>query len=588
MQSKLSKIKTLFLRRMTFSLLTQLIFVGLVIITVKFYMKENTLNNLSDTLLISDKYTIDLISSYIELNEIYSLQLELHDIGDMRKLDSIEFSPYLPKFSFKSRMKLTTRKSGSYIVQLSRDTFQGVTAISFRGKILGYIITRKQYNEYTGSSISYDLFLVLVTACIAFVLNFVFLFLSLRNRILRNTSQLINAATSAGGSDNLVNIDIREYRLLADKIMLAKSENEKLLKQKALAETAATVAHDIRSPLAVMEMHLNKVQLADLAEHLPSLKKSVDNIRAVANNLLNRYRNQSDDNQQDSLNLRSDDENESRIVAIQPLIAEIVNDKLNEWAEANIKIEIKFDTAWLCLVSLPIIGLKRVLSNLLNNALEAMSYNGCVNIITHQADGSLIISIKDNGVGISASQINSALLGKSTKHNGKGLGLSTAVDFMQQVRGTLIVKSAENMGTEVVLSAPLISPPNWYPQEMIVRHNCTIICSITDPVLLVVLQKRLRPFFVNLKFFPSYLDTLDYVKSIESNHLITLVFDSITQNHSSTLQEIKDVAHGLECDINFYLISENPNNIIVQKYVREHGMILIPKSLVEVVPIFED
>jgi signal transduction histidine kinase len=586
MRKKINTIKALFIKRMLFSLLIQLIFISLVITTVKYYMRENTLNNLSETLLISDQYTTDLIASYIELSENYTLQLELHDIGDMRKLDFIEFSRNLPKF-IGGEPKKISGKNENYVSELSKNEFQGVTVITYRGEKLGYIITKKQYADYARESISYDLLLVLVTACIAFILNFIFLFLSLKNRILRNTSQVIDAAISPSHSKNTLNLDIGEYQLLADKIIFAKNENEKLLKQKALAETAASVAHDIRSPLAVMEMHLNKIQLTNQEENLGPLKQAVENIRAVTKNLLHRYQNQSNGTEKNDLLFEENGESEDRVIAIQPLINEIINEKLNEWNSADIKFEINLNAALLCLLNLPLIDLKRVLSNLLNNAFEAVSGNGTIKITANQLNDNIIISIKDNGIGIPLHLIESVLSGKSTKHPGKGLGLSTAVKFMHQINGTITINSTEKIGTEIILTAPSIKPPNWYPQKIILKNDCDIICYITNPTLLVALQKKLRPFFINLKFHSSYLNAFNAIKLTSSDRHTILFSDSIPINdpNASEALDINALKSGKVID--FYLISDNPNNLIVQKYVCAESAMLIPCSLFDAIPVLE-
>ncbi|HEU5281400.1 MAG TPA: HAMP domain-containing sensor histidine kinase [Gammaproteobacteria bacterium] len=586
MRQKISTIKTLFIKRMLFSLLIQLFFISLVMITVRYYMKENILNNLSETLLISDEYTTDLIASDIELGENYTLQLELHDIGDMRKLDFIKFSHNPPKFSGEKSKKIA-RKDENYVSELSKNEFQGVTVIKYRGEKLGYIITKKQYTDHARGSISYDLFLVLVTACIAFILNFIFLFLSLKNRILRNTSQVIDAAISPSNSKNPLDLDIGEYQLLADKIIFAKNENEKLLRQKALAETAASVAHDIRSPLAVMEMHLNKIQLTNQEKNLEQLKKAVEDIRAVAKNLLHRYQNQANGAEKNNLLFEGEDELENRIVAIQPLINDIVNEKLNEWNLANVKVEKNLTGALLCLLNVPFIGLKRVLSNLLNNSFEATSGNGIIEIIATQTTDNIMISIKDNGIGIPLHLIKSVLSGKSTKHHGNGLGLSTAVKFMQQINGTLTINSAEKIGTEIILTAPLIKPPTWYPQKIWVKNDCDIICHITDPTLLIAFQKKLRPFFVNLKFYSSDFHAFNAIKLIPNNRHTILFSDSAPMNGENMLQEENIKAIKLEKTIYFYLISDNPNNLIIQKYIRENDAMLIPGSLFDAIPILE-
>lgn len=241
----------------------------------------------------------------------------------------------------------------------------------------------------------------------------------------------------------------------------------------------------------------------------------------------------------------------------------------------------------LCLLNLPLIDLKRALSNLLNNAFDAMTGNGIIKITANQLNDNITISIKDNGIGIPLHLIESVLSGKSTKHHGKGLGLSTAVKFMHQVNGTIAINSTEKIGTEITLTMPSIKPPNWYPQKIILKNDCDIICYITSPTLLVALQKKLRPFFISLKFYSSHLNALNAMNLTSTDRHTILFYDSIPINDHNTSEALNIKTQKSGKVIDFYLISDNPNNLIVQKYVCGEGAMLIPCSLFDAIPILE-
>ena len=90
MKNKAQKIKNIFIKKMIVSSIAQLLILGLLIIFARNYINHTQINTISDNLLIKDQYTIDQIGSYQLLGATYALDLELHNLGDMRKLDSIK------------------------------------------------------------------------------------------------------------------------------------------------------------------------------------------------------------------------------------------------------------------------------------------------------------------------------------------------------------------------------------------------------------------------------------------------------------------------------------------------------------------
>jgi signal transduction histidine kinase len=68
------------------------------------------------------------------------------------------------------------------------------------------------------------------------------------------------------------------------------------------------------------------------------------------------------------------------------------------------------------------------------------------------AYGLLQLTISDNGIGIKPDEVNTYLLGKSTKHSGLGIGLSSAKEYMKKIGGELSIASNQNQGTSITLT----------------------------------------------------------------------------------------------------------------------------------------
>ncbi len=103
------------------------------------------------------------------------------------------------------------------------------------------------------------------------------------------------------------------------------------------------------------------------------------------------------------------------------------------------------------------IHLQETIGNILKNAIEAMCTEGTITIDLVQKNKKLILSIADDGPGISKENLSHIIEPLfSTKHrtNNFGLGLTYCYCVMQQHGGSLDVESEIGVGTKVLLSFP--------------------------------------------------------------------------------------------------------------------------------------
>ena len=103
------------------------------------------------------------------------------------------------------------------------------------------------------------------------------------------------------------------------------------------------------------------------------------------------------------------------------------------------------------------IDLQEVFVNLFQNAVEAMNYEGQLEIETILTTRNLIIVVQDNGVGILEKDLPHVIepfyTTKAKKEN-FGLGLSYCYNILKRHGASLEVKSERNMGTAVSLFFP--------------------------------------------------------------------------------------------------------------------------------------
>jgi signal transduction histidine kinase len=83
-----------------------------------------------------------------------------------------------------------------------------------------------------------------------------------------------------------------------------------------------------------------------------------------------------------------------------------------------------------------------VLSNLVENSIEAMKNNGVINIFAREGSDHIMISIKDSGPGIPSEYMKKAFSSLfTTKPDGNGLGLKVARTIVEMHGGTISVRN---------------------------------------------------------------------------------------------------------------------------------------------------
>lgn len=101
-----------------------------------------------------------------------------------------------------------------------------------------------------------------------------------------------------------------------------------------------------------------------------------------------------------------------------------------------------------------------VFVNLIKNAIESLEErkheDGRIEIEAHQDNDHSIIEIRDNGVGIEASNIKTIFNhGFTTKPSGYGFGLHSCATTIQEIHGTIYAKSeGKNKGCAMVIIIP--------------------------------------------------------------------------------------------------------------------------------------
>jgi signal transduction histidine kinase len=230
---------------------------------------------------------------------------------------------------------------------------------------------------------------------------------------------------------------------------LVKEEANKLKDSERLAaigETAGMVGHDIRNPLQTITscVYLAKEELKspgnvkkeELTESLAMIEEQIDYINKIVLDL------------------------QDFVKPLNPKIEEVDIHKLVKDAflssptPENIKVLISIDEKLRQLVVDRYL-IKRVLINLITNAIQAMPDGGTLTVNATYKSGMALISVEDTGLGIpeeNRSKIFKPLF--TTKSKGQGFGLSVCKRLIEAHNGSIAFESELDKGSKFTIKIP--------------------------------------------------------------------------------------------------------------------------------------
>lgn len=263
-------------------------------------------------------------------------------------------------------------------------------------------------------------------------------------------------------------------------------QRQLLAEHEKYTQLATQVAHDIRSPLAALNTALKLLSQLPEQERI-ILRNAVQRINDIANNLLIQYKHR---------DLVSE-ANERRLLPwlIVPIIDSMATEKRLQFENSSIEIETHYNNAAYCaFVKLELIEIKRVLSNLVNNAVESfLNKRGKICITVNATLDTIIIDVKDNGSGIAAEKLPKIFADKlTTKKEGYGMGLAHAKRTIENMSGNIAISSILGEGTTVTVNLPQTIKPAWFMPEIVISPEDQIIVLDDDESIHGAWDSRLQ------------------------------------------------------------------------------------------------
>lgn len=304
--------------------------------------------------------------------------------------------------------------------------------------------------------------LITIISLVGFVLMAIFTFF-MSNGIKNIRRELDNTRKNPGyrlkqrgGWFGFIPASINQMLNLIEKEYHQRQELEKELQQKeklaSLGKLIAGVAHEVKTPLAVIKMRVQMWQ-----KHVLDNSDFQDKIEP------------------ESINLVLDEINrlsalvKRLVVFSRPIYKNLAPTNIDEVIDEVLSlIEFKEDGKMISIqkhfiTAPPLIkadsnSLKQVFINLLNNAKESIRTEGeiIIHSRTNNNEDKLIIEILDNGVGISDEIVNVIFDPFfTTKEHGTGLGLSISNEIIIAHGGNIFFEKNQGNGTKCIITLPV-------------------------------------------------------------------------------------------------------------------------------------
>ena len=384
------------------------------------------------------------------------------------------------------------------------------------------------------------------------------------------------------GADEVARIGQNFDRLL-DALEGTQKELLAAEKARALGTVARQVVHDIRSPLAVLDVAMGAIH-ADLPEDTRSmLRSAVRRIRDIVNDL--RSDKSDEAPQQDGA---SHLEEAATVSMLSSLVERVVSEKrIQHAAKMHVEIEAPLDAeTYGIFVEVPVTAFKRALSNLIDNAVEALSGSGKVNVRVSTESSQAHIAVADNGRGIPQELLPH--LGEpgftAGKEKGSGLGLYQARSTVERSGGRLAIRSTVGAGTTVDISLPQAQPASWFLAKIEISSGMTVVVLDDDHAIHATWDRLLSAFVTQglcVLHFSEVQQLRDWLAAHRAERLLGLIDHELLRQNATGLDVIEQ--EGLATRA--ILVTSRYEEAQVLERAAKLALKIIPKEMVGLVPI---
>jgi two-component system CheB/CheR fusion protein len=238
------------------------------------------------------------------------------------------------------------------------------------------------------------------------------------------------------------------YREIAERQRLER-ETQRAQHFALLGRLAAGLSHEIRNPLGAVFLHVDLLE-EELHDLLPESTTDIQSITEIKTNLA-----RLDDLVQDYLSLVRAGAMRLAPEDLSLFVTQFAQEMTSVLTAHGITLELN-GLDRLGRVPLHQNTFRRVLLNLLHNAIEAMPEGGTLTLRGRQQAATVHLDISDTGIGIPPEQYTQIFEPlHTTKPGGTGLGLYIVQEVVTAHDGQVAVQSTVGAGTTFTITLPL-------------------------------------------------------------------------------------------------------------------------------------
>ncbi|ASJ54983.1 two-component sensor histidine kinase [Brevibacillus formosus] len=251
---------------------------------------------------------------------------------------------------------------------------------------------------------------------------------------------------------------VYHFEQMINKELVQKEETISYLhndKLTMLGKIAANMAHELRNPLCAIEGFLKLIsestqEQAQLQMYIQVVMHEFENLHRQLTGFL-------------SFSKKPILDEIFKTVQVEELLEEVEMLITPRLVGENIRFEKQIHP---CLLACYEEGLKQVVVNLLNNAIDAVQNrtDKYIHVISTSSDGWLYLSVENNGERISPEIVENLFQPFfTTKQNGTGIGLSICKNIIEKHQGTIHCDSNEKR-TRFIVSLPIANAQEVGPR----------------------------------------------------------------------------------------------------------------------------
>ncbi|MBI3555606.1 MAG: sensor histidine kinase [Deltaproteobacteria bacterium] len=394
---------------------------------------------------------------------------------------------------------------------------------------------------------------------------------------------LIKRLKAESDPDSIREFDLLRSRMLKlhEAIETQQSSLQKAYASASLGEFASQLAHDIRSPLLSLNAALDGPQSTEASRKL--VRGAIRSIQEITQGLLEKNR--------ELHSVRSTESQQRDLCSAEslPLLLEkVLSQKLSQFRDRpglELKLEQGSGTYALFCAIVPV-ELERIVSNLVNNAAEAIAGPGRIVVALTAHASTARIEVRDTGRGIPAELL--PLLGERGltvgKVGGSGLGLSHASTTLASWGGQLTIKSEVDAGTTIAFELAVTDPPMWFARELKIPENVAVVIADDDEAVHGLWRRRLDAAGVAAARRHHAKNPNEVLAWFRSNLGVRAVYlcDYEFKNQPATGL---DLIERLGIAETSFLVTGHADEAQLRSRCEKFGVPVIPKSLLDAIPI---